>query len=55
VQVKGDVYDAAARTAKGAERARLWDEAVKVWPQYTDYQAATDREIPVVVLERVRG
>jgi deazaflavin-dependent oxidoreductase (nitroreductase family) len=55
VQVKGDVYDAAARTANGAERARIWTEAVKVWPQYTDYQAATAREIPVVVLERVRG
>lgn len=55
VQVKGDVFDATARTADGAERARLWDDAVKVWPQYADYQAATDREIPVVVLERVRG
>lgn len=52
VQVKDDVYDAKARLAEGAERARLWDEAVKVWPQYADYQAATDRKIPVVVLER---
>ena len=55
VQVKGDVFDAVARTAAGAERARLWPEAVKTWPQYDDYQAATDREIPVVVLERVRS
>ena len=52
VQVKADVFDAVARTAEGAERTRLWDEAVKVWPQYADYQRATDRQIPVVVLER---
>jgi len=55
VQIKGDVFDATVRTAGGAERARLWDAAVKAWPLYADYQAATDREIPVVVLERVRG
>jgi deazaflavin-dependent oxidoreductase (nitroreductase family) len=55
VQVKADVFDALARTAEGAERGRLWDEAVKVWPQYADYQRATAREIPVVVLERRRA
>lgn len=55
VQVKGDVFDAVARTAEGAERDRLWNEAVKVWPQYADYQTLTDRKIPVVVLERAGG
>ena len=44
---EGDVFDAVARTAKGPERARLWAEAAKVWPQYDDYQRATKREIPV--------
>jgi proline iminopeptidase len=53
VQIKGDVYEARARTAEGAERERLWPKAVAAWPQYTDYQAATDRKIPVVVLDRV--
>src|SRR4051794_34198843 len=52
VQIKADVFDAVARTAEGPERARLWTEALKAWPQYADYQRATDREIPVVVLER---
>ncbi len=42
---------ARARTATGAERAKLWEEAVKFWPPYADYQRKTDREIPVVVLE----
>jgi deazaflavin-dependent oxidoreductase (nitroreductase family) len=52
VQIKGDVFTADARTATGEERERLWAQARKVWPQYDDYQAATDRQIPVVVLER---
>ncbi|MET0295567.1 MAG: nitroreductase/quinone reductase family protein, partial [Phenylobacterium sp.] len=52
VQIKDDVFDATARTAEGAERARILDEAVKAWPQYETYQQATDRKIPVVVLER---
>ncbi len=55
VQVKGDVFQAMARTAEAPERDRLWAEAVKVWPQYADYQARTDRQIPVVVLERVHS
>jgi hypothetical protein len=41
-----------ARTATGEERERLWGLMTEVWPAYDDYQARTDREIPVVVLER---
>jgi deazaflavin-dependent oxidoreductase (nitroreductase family) len=52
VQVKGDVFTALARTAAGDERARLWKLAVQQWPAYDDYQARTEREIPLVVLER---
>jgi proline iminopeptidase len=55
VQIKGDVFDAVARTAQGAERERLWPKAVKTWPQYADYAKLTDREIPIVVLERLRS
>ncbi|MEC3979191.1 nitroreductase family deazaflavin-dependent oxidoreductase [Amycolatopsis sp. H20-H5] len=53
VQVKADKYTAHARTAEGAERAKLWEALAKVWPDYNEYQKKTDREIPVVVLERV--
>jgi len=43
-----------ARTAEGAERAGLWDKAVKIWPPFADYQVkAVDRQIPVVVLDPV--
>ena len=38
--------------ADGEERERLWKLAAQQWPAYDDYQEKTDREIPVVVLER---
>ena len=53
VQIKADKFAARARTAEGDERAALWPEMAKVWPDYDEYQKKTDREIPVVVLERV--
>jgi proline iminopeptidase len=52
VQVKDDVFRAHARTAEGEERERLWKLAAQQWPDYDTYQTRTDREIPVVVLER---
>ena len=52
VQVKDDVFKAQARTASGEERERLWRLAAQQWPDYDAYQTRTDREIPVVVLER---
>ena len=52
VQVATDKFQATARTATGDERAQLWKHMVGVYPPYDDYQARTDREIPVVVLER---
>lgn len=41
-----------ARVLEGEERARVWDKAVDVYPGYADYQTYTDREIPVIALER---
>ena len=52
LQVKDEVFRARARTAKGDERERLWRAANQVWPHYDEYAQKTDREIPVVVLER---
>jgi proline iminopeptidase len=53
LQVKDEVFRARARTAAGEERERLWRLANQVWPYYNDYAKKTQREIPVVVLERV--
>jgi deazaflavin-dependent oxidoreductase (nitroreductase family) len=52
VQVKGEVVPVRASTANGDERARLWQLMTENWPDYDEYQKKTDREIPVVVLER---
>ena len=41
-----------ARVVTGDEKREWWARAVEVWPSYDDYQASTEREIPVVVLER---
>ena len=52
VQVGTARMRARARTATGEERARLWQQAVGIWPPYADYQTrAGAREIPVVVLD----
>jgi deazaflavin-dependent oxidoreductase (nitroreductase family) len=52
VQVKGDVFPARARIAADGERAELWPLMTEVWPDYDAYQRKTDRQIPIVVLER---
>ena len=52
VQIKGDRFSARARDAQGEERERLWRKANEVWRHYDSYQEKTEREIPVVVLER---
>ena len=53
LQVRDEVFAAHARIADGEERERLWKLAAQQWPAYDDYAKKTDREIPVVVLERV--
>jgi proline iminopeptidase len=53
LQVEGEVFKARAHDAKGEERARLWKLANTVWKYYDDYAKKTEREIPVVVLERI--
>jgi deazaflavin-dependent oxidoreductase (nitroreductase family) len=52
VQVGGDRFHAHARTATPEEKPEVWREMVRHWPAYDEYQRKTDREIPVVVLER---
>ena len=52
VQVMGDRFAATARTASPDEKESLWPIMTAEWPQYDQYQAKTDREIPVVILEK---
>ena len=43
--------DYTAREVSGDEKAIWWERAVAAWPDYANYQAKTDRQIPVFVLE----
>ncbi len=52
IEVRDETVPVRASTAEGEERARLWSLMAEAWPAYDDYQAKTDREIPVVVLTR---
>ena len=52
IQVMGHRWPVRARVAEGQERERLWREMNELWPHYDEYAQKTDREIPVVVLER---
>ena len=52
VQIRGDRFDARARDATPEERPELWKQMTEIWPDYDGYQERTDREIPIVILER---
>jgi deazaflavin-dependent oxidoreductase (nitroreductase family) len=52
VQVRGDRFKAHARTASTDEKPGLWKMMADRWPAYDAYQLKTNRDIPVVVLER---
>ena len=43
--------DYAAREVTGDEKATWWKRAVEAWPDYATYQARTDRQIPLFVLD----
>jgi deazaflavin-dependent oxidoreductase (nitroreductase family) len=45
------VNDYTVREVDGDEKARWWSRATEVWPDYDAYQAATERAIPLFVLE----
>ncbi len=51
IRVGRDVHRVKARVSAGEERAGLWKIMVELYAPYEDYQASTDREIPVVVLD----
>lgn len=55
IEIGGRRTAARARITNGEERARLWGEAVSIYPSYASYQRKTERELPVVVLEDARS
>jgi deazaflavin-dependent oxidoreductase (nitroreductase family) len=53
LQDGAETKDYLAREVHGDEKAVWWERAVATWPDYENYQAKTDREIPVLVLEPI--
>jgi deazaflavin-dependent oxidoreductase (nitroreductase family) len=53
VQLKSDRFEARARVVEGRERDVLWAMLVSATPEFEQYQAGVERQIPVVVLEPV--
>ena len=51
IQVGARKLQVTARVATQAERKRLWPKVVRVYRGYEDYQRATERKIPLVMLE----
>jgi F420H(2)-dependent quinone reductase len=55
VQDGPEPFDAEVRRVTGEEKKLWWERAVAAYPPYADYQAGTDREIPVFVARRRRA
>jgi deazaflavin-dependent oxidoreductase (nitroreductase family) len=51
LQDGAEVVEFTVREVDGNERAAWWERARAVWPDYDAYQEATERRIPVFVLE----
>ncbi|MEA9983767.1 MULTISPECIES: nitroreductase family deazaflavin-dependent oxidoreductase [Subtercola] len=53
LQVKAERFHGVARTATADEKPALWQKMVEIYPDYAEYQVKTDRDIPVVIIDRV--
>jgi deazaflavin-dependent oxidoreductase (nitroreductase family) len=54
-QIGTQAYRATWREPQGAERKKIWDFMVDVFPSYANYQASTDRQIPLVMMKAVES
>ena len=52
IQDGPEPFAARVREVTGDERAAWWERAVAAFPPYADYQAKTERRIPVFVASR---
>jgi deazaflavin-dependent oxidoreductase (nitroreductase family) len=51
VRVKGETRSMIARDAQGDEKVELWNRCVASGARLDEYQARTERQIPLVILE----
>ena len=52
VEVGANIVQVTARVASAEERETIWTTQKERYAQFAEYEEKTDREIPVVVLER---
>jgi deazaflavin-dependent oxidoreductase (nitroreductase family) len=52
VEVGTEQFDADARVAEGEERERIFEQQKRDIPNFVEYEQKTDRQIPVIVIER---
>jgi deazaflavin-dependent oxidoreductase (nitroreductase family) len=53
VEVGTDTFEVEATVLEGEERNRVYADQAARYPGFAEYQASTDRVIPVVALDRV--
>ncbi len=52
IQDGPEPFDVEVREVAGDEKAKWWERAVAAYPPYAEYQARTERRIPVFVATR---
>lgn len=52
VEVGTEEFEARAVEVTGEERNRIFDDQAERYPQFAEYQAGTERTIPVIALRR---
>jgi deazaflavin-dependent oxidoreductase (nitroreductase family) len=55
LQVGGQAWRCTWREPDGAERGKVWDHMVDNFPFYANYQASTERTIPLVLMTPVEA
>ena len=53
VQIATQAFRATWREPADAERQRVWDQMVTIYPPYAEYQQMTDRLIPLIMMKPV--
>jgi deazaflavin-dependent oxidoreductase (nitroreductase family) len=53
VEIGTETHDVVARLAEGAERKTIWTRQKAANPLFADFEQATSRRIPVIVLEHI--
>ena len=54
VEVGAERFSAKASVAEGQERERLFNAQAEMMTYFAEYQRKTNRQIPVIILERIR-